>query len=410
MQQLIQTLFWLRPESWFIVTFVMLPLGLYFLAVLIGVRRFRGQEAVRLKLIREKITPHLDAEDAEDAEDLAEDVRALALTFPAASVVRQLVVAVSRARVLATPDMQAVTSALGVMTESRLATVRNIPNLLMLAGLLGTVVGLAASLGSLAPQIASAAKATEPGDLARALGGTLDVMQSAFGASLWGIVLSLIASVIYTFVSRGQEHFQDGLTAFAHAELVPAVFPRALTGQMDKLGRYLRDAGNSFQDIHVKLQGVAGQLETVLGQAGATLGESLTKLSETSAQVGTVFGSMDQTVKDLTNGLNKGVSELVQAQEGAATSLRASSQEIQQRLGEQAHTVSRLQETVTERTSSILQRVQDVSDALGRAGSKFEQSGEMFQTEQSNYAARLDRNFEQLARKLTQPDQIGADD
>lgn len=424
MQQLFQTLFQLRPESWLIVIFVMLPLSLYFGVVLIGAARFRRTETTHLKLIREKITPQLDSEDGDidDADDLAEDLRALALNFPADSVVRQLVVAVSRARLLATPDMQAVTSALSVMTESRLATVRNIPNLLMLAGLLGTVLGLAASLGKLAPQIASAAKATEPGELARALGGTLEVMQSAFGASLWGILLSLAASLLYTFVSRSQEHFQDSLTAFAHAELVPAVFPRALAGQMDKLGRYLRDAGSSFQEIHVKLQGVAGQLETVLGQAGATLGDSLTKLSETSAQVGAVFGSMDQTVKELTEGLNKGIGELVQAQEGAATSLRASSQEIQQRLGEQAHTVSRLQETVTDRTSSILQRVQEVSEALGRAGNKFEQSGEALQVEQSNYAARLDRNFDELTRTLgqtqaaqsqaaqTQAAQLGSDD
>ncbi|MFC6619284.1 hypothetical protein [Deinococcus radiophilus] len=128
----------------------------------------------------------------------------------------------------------------------------------------------------------------------------MTLMQGAFGASLWGILLSLATGIAYALAARQQEQHQDQLAEFIHVDLVPALFPRAITGQMERMGRYLKTAGDSFENIHVKLSSVAGQLETVLGQAGETLGQSLTQLSATSTQIETVFGEMNQSVSELT--------------------------------------------------------------------------------------------------------------
>lgn len=403
-------LFQLSPEGRLTVFFLMLPLTLYFIRALLMAAATRSEERARLKLVREKLAVALDTDDPPESDEIAEDALAAVRDFPARSAVRQAVVAVTRARGLATPDVQAASAAVVAVSQSDLAAARNIPNLLMLAGLLGTVFGLAGSISSLSGPIRNAARATEPGELAGALGDTMTIMQGAFGASLWGILLSLAAGIAYTLASRTQEAFQDELTSFVHAELVPATFPRAITSQMERMGRYLRDAGNSFQDIHKRLQDVAGQLETVLGQAGDTLGQSLTQLAQTSTQIETVFGSMDESVRQLTAGLNQGVSDLVQAQESAATSLRTSSRELQEQLGQQATSITRLQGAVETNTSTLLERVSTVGDALSRASGKFEQAGEVIRTEQSNYAARLDRNFEQLTRSLgRQPDAVGGD-
>ncbi|AWT37411.1 hypothetical protein DM785_17000 (plasmid) [Deinococcus actinosclerus] len=400
----------LSPEGRLTVFFLMLPLTLYFIRALLMAAATRSEERARLKLVREKLAVALDTDDPPESDEIAEDALAAVRDFPARSAVRQAVVAVTRARGLATPDVQAASAAVVAVSQSDLAAARNIPNLLMLAGLLGTVFGLAGSISSLSGPIRNAARATEPGELAGALGDTMTIMQGAFGASLWGILLSLAAGIAYTLASRTQEAFQDELTSFVHAELVPATFPRAITSQMERMGRYLRDAGNSFQDIHKRLQDVAGQLETVLGQAGDTLGQSLTQLAQTSTQIETVFGSMDESVRQLTAGLNQGVSDLVQAQESAATSLRTSSRELQEQLGQQATSITRLQSAVETNTSTLLERVSTVGDALSRASGKFEQAGEVIRTEQSNYAARLDRNFEQLTRSLgRQPDAVGGD-
>ncbi|MGM9321996.1 hypothetical protein [Deinococcus aquaticus] len=398
--ELINVLFKLRPEGWFTLVVFMLPMLAYFMRALARAGTTRRAELIRLNLVRQKISGALDNEDPPESDEVAEDALAAVKDFPAGSAVRQAVVAVTRARGLATPDVQAASAAVVTVSQADLAAARNIPNLLMLAGLLGTVFGLAGSISSLSGPISNAARATEPGELAGALGNTMNVMQGAFGASLWGILLSLGTGIVYTLASRTQEAFQDQLTGFVHAELVPATFPKAITSQMERMGRYLRDAGNSFQDIHKRLQDVAGQLETVLGQAGDTLGQSLTQLAQTSTQIETVFGSMDESVRQLTAGLNQGVSDLVQAQEGAATSLRSSSHEITGQLNAQANSVKHLQETVTTETTRLLERVGTVGDALSRASGKFEKAGEVFQTEQSNYAARLDSNFEQLTRTL----------
>ncbi|EYB66506.1 hypothetical protein DEIPH_ctg103orf0032 [Deinococcus phoenicis] len=404
MQALIHALLSLRPEGWLTLILLMAPLTVYFIVNLLAAARERHQERTRLKLVREKIAVALDTEDPPESDEMAEDALAAVKTFPASSAIRRAVVAVARARTLATPDIQAATDTVVASSEARLSTVRNIPNLLMLAGLLGTVLGLAGSIGTLVEPIRNAARATEPGQLASALGQTMSVMQGAFGASLWGILLSLGTGIAYALAARQQEAFQDELSAFVHAELVPAIFPRALTSQMERMSRYLRDAGQSFQDIHKRLQEVAGQLETVLGQAGDTLGQSLDGLARTSTQIETVFGNIDTSVQQLTQGLSRGVSDLVQAQEGAAASLRASSAEMERSLSAQANKVEHLQETINTQTSALLGRVQTVGDALSNASKKFEEAGSNLQTEQSNYAARLDRNFEQLTRALARGD------
>lgn len=404
MQTLIQTLFWLRPEGWLTLWLLMIPLTALFVLTLIKAAAERSLERTRLKQVREKIAVALDSDDPPESDEMAEDALGAVKGFPERSAIRRAVVAVARARTLATPDVQAASDAVIAVSEAQLSTVRNIPNLLMLAGLLGTVLGLAGSIGTLVEPIRNAARATEPGQLAGALGQTLSVMQGAFGASLWGILLSLGTGVVYALAARQQEAFQDELLAFVHAELVPATFPRALTSQMERMSRYLRDAGQSFQDIHKRLQDVAGQLETVLGQAGDTLGQSLDGLAKTSTQIETVFGNIDTSVQQLTQGLGRGVSELVQAQESAATSLRTSSREMEKNLSAQATSITRLQDTVTHNTERLLERVQTVGDALSRASGKFEEVGADFQVEQSNYAARLDRNFEQLTRTLARGD------
>ena len=408
---LLLSLIRLRIEGWLVVAVFMLPLSLYFLVALGRAARTRSDERKRLEAVRQKINVALDTDDPPESDEVAEDALGVVKSFPARSAVKQAVVAVTRARGLATPDLQAASGAVAAAAESDLAAVRNIPNLLMLSGLLGTVLGLAGSIGSLVGPIRNAARATEPGVLAGALANTMSVMQGAFGASLWGILLSLATGILYALASRQQEAFQDELSAFVHAELVPATFPRAITAQMERMGRYLRDAGNSFQDIHLRLQDVAGQLETVLGKAGDTLGQSLTQLSGTSAQIEKVFGNMDESVKQLTTGLSQGVSDLVQAQESAATSLRSSSGELASHLSQQATTISRLQDTVETQTSTLLERVGRVGDALSRASKQFEDAGNVIQTEQSSYAARLDRNFETLTKVLVKgQDELAAND
>ena len=408
---LLLSLLRLRIEGWIVVGVFMLPLTLYFAVALGRAAKTRRDERGRLAAVRQKINVALDNDDPPESDEMAEDALGVVRSFPVRSAVRQAVVAVTRARGLATPDLQAASGAVSAAAEAELAAVRNIPNLLMLSGLLGTVLGLAGSIGSLVGPIRNAARATEPGALAGALANTMSVMQGAFGASLWGILLSLVTGVLFTLASRQQEAFQDELSAFVHAELVPATFPRAITAQMERMGRYLRDAGNSFQDIHLRLQDVAGQLETVLGKAGDTLGQSLTQLSGTSAQIEKVFGNMDESVKQLTTGLSQGVSDLVQAQESAATSLRSSSGELASHLSQQATTISRLQNTVETQTSTLLERVGRVGDALSKASSKFEEAGSALQTEQSSYAARLDRNFETLHKVLgKQNDELAAND
>ena len=183
MDHLFSALLNLRPEGWLVLLVIMLPLTVYFAVTVLWARLDAHTEHTRLRAVQVKVQPALDTEDPPEAEEMAEEVLAVARSYPERSLIRRVVVAVTRARTLATPDTQAATEAVIQVAESRLGLVRNVPNLLMLAGLLGTVLGLAGSLSTLAPQLAAAAQATAPTQLARSLGDTMTTCKARSGAA-----------------------------------------------------------------------------------------------------------------------------------------------------------------------------------------------------------------------------------
>ena len=397
---LIHALFHLRPEGWAVLIVLMLPLFGVLLVTVLRVGGTVGQERARLAGLRHKVDAVLAEEERPEAEDTVEELQGMLQGAPAQSPVKRIFQAVQNARLLASPDVQATTAAVLAGQEGRLAPVRNVPNLLMLAGLLGTVLGLAASIAELAPQIAAAARATEPTQLAEALGNTLQIMQGAFGCSLWGILLSLIASVLLAQAGRASEAFTDELSAFTHAQLVPALFPRALEGQIERMVRFLKGSSDTFREIQTNLAGVAENLNTVLTNTGTSLETSMTRLQTTSEQVAEVFAGINQTVDTLSESLRDGASNLAAAQDTAAKTLSLTHEQLGDQLRKQSEQVLQLQDRVNNNATKVMEEAYAINQALGRTMHAFGEAGRLYENAQTRTLDRLDSGFQSVQHLL----------
>lgn len=125
--------------------------------------------------------------------------------------------------------------------ENGLKQVRSAPNWLLLSGLLGTVAGLSMTVGTLNPQISSAAAAVSPEQLADALTNTLSSMQSAFACTIWGILAALSVSWLLRRTSTEQSNLVVDLWQLVMHEIAPQVMQR----REDILLNDLREAVSS---------------------------------------------------------------------------------------------------------------------------------------------------------------------
>ena len=153
MNELVTALFSLSAEGKLVLSFVMLPLS--FWVALIAMRS--NQDLKIEQQLLKRIQPLARIPDEDTVLEPA-DIDKFHEAFksaPTSSLVRRVTLAILGARVINAPDLEAIMGLLLSREAGRLGAVRNAPNLLMLAGLLGTVFGLAGSVGGLSAQIAT---------------------------------------------------------------------------------------------------------------------------------------------------------------------------------------------------------------------------------------------------------------
>ncbi len=208
----------------------------------------------------------------------------------------------------ANPDLAAILEMVSQKHSGKLTVVRSIPNILMLIGLMGTVIGMAHVIGTLGPIIQSAAHIESPQDLANALAPQMLKLQTAFACTLHGI----LASVIITFLVANSERSQTDLLAdidrFGLELLAPRIFPESEEAQLDKLNDVISESRELFKDLHNSMKDAATNMSThvkSLGDVTKETSETLTSMSQNvtvssdllSESVGQLKG-FQQEVKD----------------------------------------------------------------------------------------------------------------
>ncbi|GGJ26107.1 hypothetical protein [Deinococcus roseus] len=364
----------LKPEGFLILLGFMVPVFLYLLVQVRGAVGVTGTLRNQLNKLRTQVKEHLEGDEPFQAE---EDFEGLADTTGHKGLLFELLTAMLYARKLNNPDLSAIGGTIAEKLPG-LQHVRNIPNLLMLAGLLGTVLGLASAISSLGPQIATAASATDPSQLAKALGSTMGLMQGAFGCSLWGILFSLLAAFVLQSAQKQLDAFQDELGAFTVLELAPVMLPHNAMNQLDRMRSILKGVSDSVRTINESFGQVTGDFGKVLGEAAGTLNTTLDKLITSTNNIQQTFEGSQAAIKQSAQSLQSGAETLAKAQQNAAKlmedaqvrsarQLEQAHEELRQRIMEQVRKIDDLQTSFVGQSVRIIQGIENTQQQVSNS-------------------------------------------
>jgi hypothetical protein len=399
MESFIQAFTKLSPEGWLTIGFVMLPLMLWLVRTFILENNDLTQEKARLESIRPLTKAATEDEflESEDIDQFQEKLK----NVPANSLVKRVTLAIINARMINNPDIEAIMGLLLSREATRFSSVRAIPNLLMLAGLLGTVFGLAASVGGLSSQIAQSIQQGNIELLSKSLAKTLGQMQGAFGATLWGILLSGISAILLGGISGTRAKFASELQDFVLVDLVPAVFPRSTGAQLEMQRKLMKQSAASVQQLKSVLEDTAQKFETVLGSAGTRVQESLEELGDVSTKALQTFALVTASVDKFGVALQSGAQTLATAQDINTKTFANSSDNLVTQLSGQVRKIDEFQQNFIGNSQRILERMDNVGSSLNMTVAAFRDEGTKQILQSNQVLDRLEQRLERLEKVLT---------
>ena len=400
---IVSAFFTLSPEGWTAVALM----AVIFIWFILELRRASSSLSDEHSLL-ERLRPLavIQSED-EPLEEGAMDGFDNALkSAPRSSLVHRVVRAVLNARVINNPDVEAIISLLLARESVQLGAVRNVPNLLMLAGLLGTVFGLAGAVGGLSSQIAQSIREGNVDALSKALVQTLGQMQGAFGATLWGILLSIISAVLLGNTSSTRAKFAAELQDFVLIDLVPAVFPRSSAAQLEQQRKISKRSQESIQQLKNVLDKAVVGFETVLGNTSSRVQQSLEELGDASEKALKAFDQVMNGVSELKVALKEGADNLATSQANSAKVFSNASEDLRQQFAGQAQQINLFQKTFLDGSVKILERIDDVSGRLDQTVKVFRDENAAQLNFGNKILDRLDVRFERLEKVLVKVPEV----
>lgn len=191
---------------------------------------------------------------------------------------------------------------------ARLVTpARTVPNLLLLFGLIGTVVGLIFTLSSLGPQIQGAINAGDPKDVAQSLGRTLREMSGAFAGTLWGVTGAFLLQALNAWAGVQAEKLAGELDMVS-LQFAPHIYPAGNEKQIASLSDLVRRSEQFLAETQSKISDTSDKFAQVLQQASGVIEQSLRTLETTSKDISRALqqasGDVRQSSEHLTSAVN----------------------------------------------------------------------------------------------------------
>lgn len=373
------------PEAWAVILLIILPLTCWTLCQLWRAWHDLGQELSLLERCRREVqaTPYLSV--ASDVDNLLRDARA-------GGLVARAVCCFWSTRLLGSANTEAILTMLEQAEARRLGNSRGIPNRLLLAGLLGTVLGLAGAVASLGPQIQGTIQTADPLILTRNLGATLQYMQSAFAATAWGILTAITVTIASSRVEAKQALLLTELQEFSLRDLVPRVTLSGQQAQLDdirrivqqghdfmkqvselmsdasgRLGHLVNSAATELSVSTRRLEAVATGIEGNLSEVAADVLDSGKELRSSASQLQRVYALVDETHRKLGTQSSEHLQELVNLQQAfreAASRILEINEESVKSTNEKYRTIF---EGMVNSNSSVATRIDSGFSALNAA-------------------------------------------
>lgn len=287
------------------------------------------------------------------------------------------------------PDLEALATVLSQGEASQLATARLAPNLMLLSGLAGTVVGALLSVSGLAGVRTEEVAATE---FARKASEALGAIAPAFLATLLGILFSFAFALLVNRATKEQSDLLARVQEFILNEVAPKVIPKrvdqgleGLQLAVEQLAQHLtvlprvlsENARQLTESVAQASQGIAGALAVArevtertaesavqIGSASRALEVSAATLERTHQDLGQlhqqVISEFAATRERIDSGIEVAVTRLGDATRAHLEGMVANSQAFRDATGDVA---DRLR-TAVDQVSSVAKGIHDLRDTF----------------------------------------------
>jgi len=258
------------------------------------------------------------------------------------------------------------------------APARTVPNLLLLFGLIGTVVGLAYTLSSLGPQIQGAINAGDPKTVAQSLGLTLKEMGGAFAGTLWGVTTAFVLQAINAFTGIQAEQLAGDLDRVS-LHFAPEIYPAGSEKQIASLSDLVRRSEQFLAETQSKISDTSDKFARVLQEAGGVIQKSLETLEATS--------------KDISKALQQASGDVRQSSEhltGAVNAIKGHQQDFRNIYSDFREMFDQSMKALKLHSDGELKEIRELQAAFGNSGSQIVQ--EIFRTSE-----KLDQVSQSLA-------------
>lgn len=286
------------------------------------------------------------------------------------------------------------------------AAARSVPNLLLLSGLIGTVVGLMFTLGSLGPQIQQSINAGAPEAVARSLGLTLHEMSAAFAGTLWGVGLSFVLQGLNALSAARAGQLSGALDAVS-LHYAPMVYPAGSEKQLQSLQDLVNRSEEFLAQTQQAIARTSADFSQVLLDAGKAIQGSLQSLQATSKDVGEALKVASADVKLSSDRLNTAVESMqrhredyrniyTQFNEMFKQSMTALSAHSEQELRE----IRELQSAFGHTGAQIVQEIFRTGERLNQVSTDLAASKAAYLAGTDTVAVNLKQGFDTLHQRL----------
>lgn len=314
-------------------------------------------------------------------------------------------------------DWKVVLSTLREQELTKLNFARAAPNTLLLLGLLGTVLGLAETVGSLVEPFSNALNDANPQEVLRLLSFTLQQMGTAFSCTIWGISAALLMGVVVRYGTSRLLRILSEYDVHILENIVPAFLPKSQAAQV----HYLQELVNQSQEIVSEsrkfltqiapiMREAAGQFEKVLQTTGQVMQQSVEKLNQTAREMqdklhqvaqgviqsASVLENSSRELRESTDALAEYHTDLRNAHRDLLTVFEQARSDLENQIQGQLEKIGMMDENFRRNAQDIVSRIDESSRHLEEATNAFREAGDRFTQEGSQIHSRIASYHQQL--------------
>jgi len=379
------------PEGWVFVG------AIWLLAVIaLGIALRQGlalkPERQELEKAHEHAPPH-----STPADKMQSEVGKWRQTFNKSSLLAKYADVLWEIRQTAQPDLSAVLSTVSQQYAATLTFARLVPNLTMLVGLMGTVVGLAHVVQALGPQIITSSQANDPQRMAHDIAGQMGQLQTAFACTVNGIFAAVCVAIIVNFVERKQNALLAALDDFGVSVLTPRILPPA---PMDVLVRTLQKSADLVEYITLTMSKATGEFTAqvkkfneITSEANRSFEAIADDVNTSTVQLARSTGQLSESANllgKLQTDMHNIYTNLVQKHETAEATFVSQTNSV---IGK----MDNLQTGFNTNTQGIIVQLQSASNNYAQSTTAFQEAGTNFRNMSKEIG---DRAFDAVADRV----------